>query len=190
MDSSETYEQAALRPVPRPEGVESPIDDPYPPAGFGSGELAFGGSTQFGAPASCDPQIPRAHERRGEGPATKGRPNRGGRVAPRPLRVRSDRYHARGTGADLPRAGEAARDGPGPNGLLTMSIALSAGRFERPAQSGGQRTAASQSASPLSTARNHWLSNRSSHARAVRATCSENPVSRCCTRPSDHSRKT
>jgi len=186
----EADEQPPFGPVPRSERIDSPVDDPHAARRMVPGEEPFGVLAQLRAAARRDPQVPGAHEGLRLGPSFERPPDRGGWVAPGPLGIRRHRDDAGGARTNLPAAGERARNGAGADGLVAVAIAPAARRRQCGPEEAGERTAARQFPAPATTRFSQSLAKRSRHARAVRGTCSENPVRRCCTRPSDHSRNT
>ncbi len=190
MAASEAEEQATRTPVSSSEGIEPPVHHADRPSWCGPEEEPFGRTAELGAVPCRDPQVPGPDEGLRLSPRSKEAPHLGARVPPGPLGVARDRDHPGRASAHRPGAGQSAREPQGPQRTFAVPVAGSARPTYFPSQQRRER-ASSRHHRPLPRAeRSQLLARRSSHARVVLRTDSENPVSRWSTAPSLHSRKT
>ena len=182
--------ETSLGPVLPFRGIDPPVDHPDLPSPGPRGEPALRPATQFRSVPGGQPEVPSPDHRRGNGPAAEGRPHPDRRVRPPEFRVGNHGNHPRGTGHHLPGPRVPAGDLRHPGGPLAVPIASPSARAKGAPERRRETAGAFHARASLRVRSSHALPRRSSQAAAVRATCSENPVKRCSTDPSDHSRKT
>jgi len=188
--SPEADEQASLGLVPRTERIDPPVHDTYATSPSRGRQQALRRPSEFGTVTCRQPQVAQSDPRGGNRPTPEGALHGPGRVTSCPLRVDGHRYHARRASANVPEAGEPAPDASGSDRAVAVAIAPSPRRRQGSSQRGRKRPSRCHGRSDPRTERSQSLERRSRQARAVRGTCSEKPVSRCSTCPSDHSRNT